>query len=155
MLTETVTNSSTKTLPEPLAPRQKQEMRLIWRCSPGEVWADDFRQYSKGEHSEWAVFAQSSSYNYDLAWKPTFTNSLYPDMPDISISKNSVLKLPQPQPRKAAGPDRISCHLLQAVIKGLAPALTILFQRSPLTSKIPQIWKHALVQPLFQKGGRS
>ena len=67
-------------------------------------------------------------------------------MPEIRISI----------PREAAGLDGILCPILQVVSKEPAAVLITLFQRShELTSEIPLIWKHAVVQPALQKGDRS
>ena len=77
-------------------------------------------------------------------------------MPDISINMNGVSKLLQNlNPREAASPDGIPCCLLQAVAKELAPALAALFHCSFLTREIPEIWKHALAQPVLKKGNQS
>ena len=61
-------------------------------------------------------------------------------------SENSVYKLLlNLNPWKAAGPDGVPCHLLQAITKELAPAQTLLFNNSLATGKVPQQWEHALV----------
>ena len=73
-----------------------------------------------------------------------------------SIDMNELSKLLQIlNPRKAACPYRDPCRFIQTVAKELAPSLTVLFQRSLLTCEIPEIWMHALVQPVFKKGDRS
>ena len=72
-------------------------------------------------------------------------------MPEIRVSEITVYKvLLNLNPRKAAGPDGVSCHLLQAVAKELAPVLILLFNGSLATGQVPQQWKHALVQPIFK-----
>jgi hypothetical protein len=77
-------------------------------------------------------------------------------MPNIDIQENGVYKLLKGlNPRKASGPDGIPSKLLQALAKELAPPLTMLFKSSLQTGQIPQVWRHALVQPIFKKGDKS
>ena len=91
----------------------------------------------------------------DIANMPSFETSHHPDMPDIQIQEDGVRKLLHGlNPKKAAGPDGIPCRLLQAQSKELAPPLTMLFRSSLQSGQIPQIWKHALVQPVFKKDDR-
>ena len=92
----------------------------------------------------------------DLGNLPTMENSPHPSMPTITITVEGVEKLLQNlNPRKASGPDGIPCRLLQSLAKELAPGLTHLFITSLESGKIPEIWRHALVQPIFKKGDRS
>ena len=87
---------------------------------------------------------------------PHLGESPYPAMPDIQVNVKGVTKLlRQLNPRKAAGPDEIPCRLLVTVADELAPALTHLFQLSLQSGKIPNSWRHALVQPVYKKGDRS
>ena len=87
---------------------------------------------------------------------PKMDDSPHPSMPKITITTEGVEKLLQNlNPRKASGPDGIPCRLLQSLSKELSPKLTYLFSSSLESGKIPEIWKHALVQPIFKKGDRS
>ena len=81
--------------------------------------------------------------------------SIYPDMPEITVSENGAYKLLlNLNPRKAVGPDCVLCCLLQ-VAKELEPALILLFNTSLDIGQVPQQWKQALVQSIFKKGDRS
>ena len=92
----------------------------------------------------------------DLDNLPKMTDSIHPSMQKIKVTTEGVEKLLQNlNPRKASGPDGIPCRLLQSLAKELAPTLTHLFSSSLESGKIPKIWKHALVQPIFKKGDRS
>jgi len=92
----------------------------------------------------------------DLATTPDLGSGSYPSAPDIVVSVPGVAKLLQNlNPNKASGPDGISCRLLKMVANEVAPALTVLYNKSLETGIIPQAWKHALVQPIFKKGERS
>ena len=65
-------------------------------------------------------------------------------MNEIMVSQNSVCKLLlNLNPKKAAGPDCVPCHLLQVVAKEIASA--ILFNSSFATGQFCQQWKHTLV----------
>ena len=79
-------------------------------------------------------------------------------MPDITVEINGVqelLKNLNPKIRKKASvPDKILCRLLKELSAELAPALTLLFNRSLSTGVVPEIWRYALVQPIFKKGDR-
>ncbi|KAA0203994.1 hypothetical protein HAZT_HAZT011671 [Hyalella azteca] len=69
----------------------------------------------------------------------------YPDSVSTGTSFRS-------KPRKAAGPDKVACRLLRATAAELAPALSVLFNRSLSTGVVPAICKHALMQPVFTNG---
>ena len=69
---------------------------------------------------------------------PKFEESTHPDMPEIAIRENGVYRLLlHLNPRKAAGPDGVHCHL-QAVAQKPAIALTLLFNSSLVTGQVPQ-----------------
>ena len=92
----------------------------------------------------------------DLSTVPKLDDSPHPDMPDILVQCNGVQKLlSNLNPKKAAGPDNIPCRLLKELASELAPVLTLLFNKSLATGDIPEIWKHAHVQPTFKKGDRN
>ena len=77
-------------------------------------------------------------------------------MPNIEIEERGVhLLLANPNPKKAAGPDKLPTKLLKEIATEIAPILTALFRNSLNTGLVPGDWKHALVQPIFKKGDRS
>lgn len=89
----------------------------------------------------------------DLANMLDMGDSLYPDRLVIIGTTNGIQKLLKKlNPCKAAKPHNISCHLLGTVVQELALALAYLFRLSLLNDTIPDIWRHALVQPVFKKG---
>ena len=59
------------------------------------------------------------------------------------------------EPKESSRTRWCTYHLLQAVTKELAPALTLLFYSSLATSQVPKQPKHALVQLVFKKGDRN
>ncbi len=79
-----------------------------------------------------------------------------PVMADIQISVDGVAKLLHDlQPNKAAGPDNISPKVLKAAANELAPALSLIFQKSLDTGELPDPWLRANITPLFKKGERT
>ena len=69
---------------------------------------------------------------------PFLPESEYPDMPDITVSADGVLKLLQKlDVSKAAGPDQISNKALKLGANEFSPILTQLFQRSVDTGTLP------------------
>jgi hypothetical protein len=87
---------------------------------------------------------------------PTLPELNIPAMPDIQISLNGVAKLLRDlNPNKASGPDDISPKILKLAAEELAPALSIIFQKSLDTGEIPSSWLRANITPLFKKGDRT
>ena len=74
----------------------------------------------------------------------------------IDININQVEKLlHELNTTKSMGPDNMHPFLLQKLSKTLCYPLTIIFQKSVSTGKIPKEWKYAKVTPLFKKGNKS
>ena len=79
-----------------------------------------------------------------------------PPMPDIIIFPEGVEKLlSNLDPTKATGPDDIGPRVLKIAAKELAPALSLIFQRSLDTSVLPESWLQANISPIHKKGDRS
>ena len=75
------------------------------------------------------------------------------DMPDIRVTEKGVLKLLQAlNISKAAGPDGIRPRVLKELSTELAPILTLPFQAILHQQSLPDIWKHANVNPTYKKG---
>ena len=65
-------------------------------------------------------------------------NSPYPDMPNIHIDSNSVIKLlSRLNPSRANGPDLLPMHVLKEVATEIAPCQWFIFQRSINTGEVP------------------
>ena len=76
----------------------------------------------------------------DLPFQP----SPYPQMPDISISAEGIVKLLLGlNPHKAAGPDKLKPIILHTVHEELSPILQLIFQKSLDNGKLPDVWKEA------------
>lgn len=56
---------------------------------------------------------------------------------------------------KSMGPDKLNPLLLKSMSKVFAMPLTLIFQESARSGKIPAVWKDARVTPLFKKGQKS
>ena len=79
----------------------------------------------------------------------------YPECEELEITESGVRKqLNNLNPYKAAGPDGLTPKLLQTVSEQIAPSITLLFQISLRSGKVPDDWKLAHVAPVFKKGER-
>ena len=97
-----------------------------------------------------SVFSQE-----DPSFIPQPTTPPQSTMPDIIVKEEGVLKLLQGlKENKAAGPDCISPRVLKLAAEPLAPCLTLLFNRSLQSGKVPEDWKTANISPVFKKGER-
>ena len=86
---------------------------------------------------------------------PVLEGNTYPEMPNIMISQEGVLKLLKKiNPHKASGPDMIPARILKDLSDVIAPILTIIFQRNLTLGEVPEDWKSANVTPIFKKGDR-
>ena len=84
---------------------------------------------------------------------PSETHSSVPQMPNITVSLNGILKLLKDlNPHKAAGPDQLKPLVLQRLRTVIAPVLQVIYQKSLDTGRVPKDWSTAYVCPLFKKG---
>ena len=87
---------------------------------------------------------------------PRESGSDIPPLPDINIFPEGVEKLLKKlDPNKATGPDGIGTRILQAAADDLAPALSLIFQRSLDTGVLPESWLQANISPIYKKGDRT
>lgn len=76
-------------------------------------------------------------------------------MHDILVNENGISKLlTNLKPHKASGPDNIHAKILKECSKTISPILTIIYNQSLASGKIPLDWKHANVCPVFKKGDK-
>ena len=74
---------------------------------------------------------------------------------EIKVDQKGVENLLKKiQPHKAPGPDDIPNMVLKQCATHLAPAVTLLFQKSLDTGVLPKDWTDANVTPIFKKGER-
>ena len=87
---------------------------------------------------------------------PVEPESNIPPMPNITIYVDGVLKLLKDlNPNKSSGPDEIPARLLKLAAEELAPALSLIFQKSLDSGEVPNSWLQANITPLFKKGDRT
>ena len=78
-----------------------------------------------------------------------------PDIQQIKINKEGVLKLLSTvKINKATGPDLIPGRILKECCEAIAPILTKVFQKSLDSGMLPDDWCHALITPIYKKGGK-
>ena len=87
---------------------------------------------------------------------PQLPDSPYPDMPNIQIDNNGVIKLFSGlNTSNANGPDLLPTHVLKEAATEIAPYLSFIFQQSINTGEVPPDWKHANVVAILKKVSRS
>ena len=80
----------------------------------------------------------------------------YPNIPGIQVAQEGVEKLLKNlNPKKASGPDQITCRFLRELATEIAPILTEIFCQSLQDGQIPSDWRNADVAPVFKKGNRN
>lgn len=79
-----------------------------------------------------------------------------PPIGNIIINQEGVAKLLRDlHPKKASGPDNITTALLKNCADTLAPALTLIFQKSLDSGDLPKDWLDANVSSVYKKGDRN
>ena len=87
---------------------------------------------------------------------PSETLSSVPQMPNITVSLNGILKLLKDlNPHKAAGPGQLKPLVIQRLSEVIAPVLQVIYQKSLDTGRVPKDWSTAYVCSLFKKGDTS
>ena len=78
-----------------------------------------------------------------------------PPIQPIKISSQGVAKLPSDlQPHKATGPDGIPNTVLKSCANNIAPAQSLIYQRSLDTDSLPSDWLTANISAAFKKEDR-
>ena len=88
---------------------------------------------------------------------PSMPPSEIPNMPNITIDCNGVVKLlGQLNPSKANGPDQIPTRVLKEAAPAIAPYLYYIFQQSLDSGNVPadHDWRHANIFAIYKKGSR-
>ena len=94
-------------------------------------------------------FSESSEYNISV-------DDSNPENFQIDFSISRVFEiLKSLNSNKAMGPDKIHGRILKSCASSLSKPLSILFQNSYSSGKIPDEWKSALVVPVHKKGPKA
>lgn len=73
---------------------------------------------------------------------PKLLDSPYPDMPNIHIDNNDVIKLlSRLNPSEVNGPDLLPRHVLKDAATEISNYLCFIFQQSVNTGEVPPDWK--------------
>ena len=120
----------------------------------GRLVTDPKEQANILNHQFQTAFSEGKSYSREeFTEKCKMPHTDYPVLDTVHISVEGVKKLLRNlQPGKAPGPDNISPRVLKELADEIAPILTIIYQSSVDTGKVPSEWKEANVTPLFKKG---
>ncbi len=85
-----------------------------------------------------------------------FAGPRFPPIQPLTIKVEGVEKLLYNiKVNKASGPDNIPCRFLPKLSAELAPMLTVIFQQSLSTGKLPSDWLKAEVAHIFKKGSKN
>ena len=87
----------------------------------------------------------------DIPEKDRVTESLDSIKIDTKGVENLLKKI---QSHKAQGPDNIPNQVLNTCAESLAPVITIIFQKSLDSGKLPKDWTDANIAPVFKKGDK-
>ena len=100
----------------------------------------------------------SRVYNHHSYANPEFPCKSMSDMPAIAISASGVKSyLCSLDPRKSTGPDDISPAVLKNFatnVPSFIKCLTSMFQKSIDNAALPDIWRKAVVSPIYKGGPR-
>ena len=87
---------------------------------------------------------------------PSFTNRTTHHINTVDFSTGIIIPLLKAlDPNKSHGIDKIHPYVLKHAANSLALPLSIIFTKSFDKNKIPSVWSHANVTPLFKKGSKN
>ena len=116
----------------------------------GKVYTDSLSKANLLNNQFASVFTRE-----DLSHIPEMSGNQVPDIPDVDIQIESVIKLLQElDSHKANGPDSIPANLLKQTAIQTAPLLALIFKASVEQGKLPDDWKLAYITPIFKKENR-
>ena len=94
--------------------------------------------------------------NEDMNNIPDLGKTTTPDIRSINIKVEGVAKLLKNiNPKKANGPDQISCRILKETATEIAPYLKLIFDKTLEENDVPKDWKMANITALYKKGDKS
>ena len=110
-------------------------------CKIANAFCEEFQSnylYGFGSDSPLSFASRTAEYSED----PLFEyNTVYLA---LHCTKNS-----------AAGPDHLPGRFNRSLVADFTPSLRIIFQQSFYSSNIPDMWRMAMVRPVFKKGSRN
>jgi len=98
----------------------------------------------------------SSVFTTDNNTLPQFSSRVNADLNHVDFSPSVIFKhLNSLKPKTSGGPDGLTALFLKNVAGTLAWPLSLLYSKSFELSTLPDIWKSAVVTPVFKKGSPS
>ncbi|PIC37497.1 hypothetical protein B9Z55_016107 [Caenorhabditis nigoni] len=133
-------NSRYKDNPEIGTLKDNQHFPINDNFLKAELLSDAFSKVFTTDNNISTVFPSRTNYFLDsMAFEP-------------SVIEKIVSKL---SPKCNTTPDEIPAIFLKNVCTSIAIPLSIIFSESFRTSRIPKLWKTAIVKPLHKKGART
>jgi hypothetical protein len=118
--------------------------------SDGTLTSTDYEAASLLAKQFGSVFKQDNQRD-----APPFALRTLQTMEEIFVTSDEVTStLKKLKSSKSPGPDEIHPAMLKLLSESLAPSVTSLFNKSLLTSQIPDDWRIATVTPLPKKGSK-
>ena len=117
----------------------------------GSLTSDDREKAELLNDQFCSVFTNEDTSNIpDIDPLPTNTK-----LENIEVKTTEVIKqLKGLRTQKSCGPDGVHPYLLKHLAEQMAIPLTLIFNVTIQTGKIPEIWKQGIVSALFKKGKR-
>ena len=151
ILKDSLDNNDTKPLFRHLKAQRTEDTGVAPLKRGGQVYSDPKEQAGILAAQFSSVFTVDTELNCDNR----IQGPSVPPLPDLEITHKGVkLLLEGVDPKKAGGPDEVPCRILCSLAKELAPAFTLLFQRSYEHAVIPDVWSTAWITPVFKKGAK-
>ena len=98
-----------------------------------------------------SVYAARSDQSFDFE-----THRISTDQISSEVSEEKVRKLMKDLGvSKGAGPDGLPPQFYKSTITATTKSLTLIFRPSLSCHQFPELWKHAVVTPVFKSGDRS
>lgn len=151
-----------------IAQKAKTEPKQFWRYVKCKTKAKSGVFNLKNDSGEFVSSDKEKAEVLNEFFSTVFTKedrSTVPGIPDkfvletlhdINVSVQDVEKLLRDiDVTKSMGPDNIHPYLLKSLSEVFVLPLTLIFQKSLSSGKIPKAWKDARISPIFKKGSKT
>jgi len=96
----------------------------------------------------------SSVFTQDDGNLPHFARRVPAELRSVTFSEHDIYETIRSfLPKMSSGPDNISTYLLKRLSSSVCKPLSLIFNSSMYRSEVPDIWKHALISPIYKSKG--
>ena len=166
--TNEVVKNSKRQFEKQVSQKAKSEPKQFWRYVKSKVKSKPAVFNLKKDDGEFVRTDKEKAELLNNFFSSVFTTEDVRNIPnvddkpvhspliDIPISETEVKKLLKDMDAtKSMGPDDIHPYLLKCMVDVFVEPLTLIFQKSVSSGKIPTAWKDARVSPIFKKGSKT